>query len=667
MVAMLINAPRGQVPRLGAQKLGDQYAQIAQNCRITAGRLEPLRMPVHVDDLDDQITKTLYQYHQNGTKAFLSWPTVVDVARSPTVNDQHGRIFWTGDGEPRMTTLSRGIKSFAGRLPHAWFVLGVCPPKSAPTVTPTGGVGTVEDRAYRYTFRTPIGEESAPSDPTLASGPVDATWAVAGMDVAPPNSGAITGVVSSSGVADLHVDTVFGLAIGESITVSGTVGLAGLNGSHTIIGIDDGVTKTISIALAAAGAAGAGAWERDAPHNTTGMKKLIYRTVGTASVWLLAGEVDASDATFDDTTGASTNSQITLESEEFDKPPADLHSLVVLPNGCLAGLSGNTLCFSAPYRPHAFPMAYRYTFPSTGVALAAVGNSVIILTDSFPLLSVANSPANAQPTQMGTYAPCVAKRGVVNVGGGALYPSHDGLYLVQPSGAQNFTQRLFRREEWKRLTPSSFVAAFHAGQYLARHENIGSDDSILMLDMSEPDSVIDARYQPDALLSSEQDGELYAVVSGSIYAWNSSDADPMTVLWRSKVFTFPDGPVNFAFGMLRGDFGRRARVLDFTAENASVFASGHLGGAINEDVINVMAVNASRLQTAPPPVDDAAAFSLLDHKGEIVWSKLVRTDQPFSMPSGFLMDAVAVQVSASFSLDSIVVAESMAELDMVPA
>lgn len=665
MVAIVVNTPRGRVPRVSANKLGEQYAQTAQNCRLTAGRLDPLREPVAVHTPHQSDIKTLYQYQQLGISAFLTWLTLVDVARSPTSNDMRGRIFWTGDGEPRMTTKDVGISGFAGvRLPHAWFVLGVVAPKTKPTVVVTGGAAPAEDRAYATRFVTTFDEESGFSPVTVASGAPDGTWTISGFDATPANSGTVTSVASASGIATLILDTSYGLAPGEIVTIAGTTGLDGLNGDHKILTATDGVTKRITIALEDAGVGTAGTWERQAPHNLSGMKRRIYRTVGTSQTWFRVAEIDVTDASFDDEVPAG-DLDIAVDADDVSPPPKDLHSLIALPNGCLAGLSGNSICFSSPFRPHAWPLAYRYNFPSMGVALAAVGNSVIILTDSFPLISTATTPTNAQPIQLNTYAPCVSKAGAVNIGGGVLYPSHDGLYLATPSSAQNFTNNLFRREEWKRLIPDSFVAAFQSGRYMARHDNIATDPSILALDVPEPDSVIDYQFSPDALYASPWDGELYIVQGDSVLVWDASEARSTVLLWRSKIFTYGDAPVNFAVAQIRAHFAK-ATLIDNSAWNGEVFASGDFDCAINASPINVLPINGSNLRITPPPVDDAVAFSLLDDKGEIVWSRLVRNGDPFRMPSGFLMEACALQVSARFDIESIAMAESMDELAKVP-
>jgi hypothetical protein len=116
-----------------------------------------------------------------------------------------------------------------------------------------------------------------------------------------------------------------------------------------------------------------GAWERRAPHNLTGMKRRIYRTVGTNTDYKLVTEQAASSTVFNDTVASTAlGSSPTVSLGSFT-PPKNGHSLVSLANGALAMLAGNELCISEQYKPYSWPLANRYAFAGLGVALVAGG------------------------------------------------------------------------------------------------------------------------------------------------------------------------------------------------------------------------------------------------------------------------------------------------------
>jgi len=669
MTAVHLAAFRGTVPLASPRMIGDNFAQRADNCRLNSGRIEPIHTPEMVTaNLNQTGAKTLYHYNQNGAHAFLTWQTLVDVARSTTVNDQRGRIFFTGDGEPRMTTLPDGIVGFAGRLPHAWYVLGVVAPTEAPSIAAIGGVEAPEDRAYRWTWVTQYDEESGPSPAVVASGPRDASWDITFTEMFPANGGDVVGGAPvGGGVYALQIDSVAGLAVGEEVLITAVIGLAAVAGVHKITAINT-ASNAIQFNLVGADAVTSATWARVAPHNRANIKRHIYRTTGTDTTYRRVATIDGADTNYSDT-APSTALFIALETTETEPPPKDLHSILAMPNGCLAGLSGNTLCLTHPYRPHSWPQAYRLNLPAQGVALGVSGNNVIVLTDSWPYMVTAGNPAAMSPTRMQTYAPCVAKAGVVDIGGALLYPSHDGMFAAAPSGVQNMTTGLFRRETWGKMFPESFVSAFHSGRYYARHANVAVDDSMMVLDLAEPDSIVDVKQAPSALLASPVDGELYLVKQEALYQWDKPASRPLTMTWQSKLYGFPGGEANFAVAQIRGDFPGRPVRVDRSIANAAVLAGGAAGagGSILDDEILTFDVAGSLLEPSPPLTDHTLTFSVIDQKGAVLWSTSVADDEPFRITADISIDACSFRVTGTFSVDDIVVSETMEELQQVAA
>ena len=54
--------------------------------------------------------------------------------------------------------------------------------------------------------------------------------------------------------------------------------------------------------------------------------------------------------------------------------------LIPVANGIMAGFTGNRLCLSEPFLPHAWPIAYRITLEDDIVAIAATGNGIVAMT-----------------------------------------------------------------------------------------------------------------------------------------------------------------------------------------------------------------------------------------------------------------------------------------------
>ncbi|MDN5882475.1 MAG: hypothetical protein L0H37_08895, partial [Nitrosospira sp.] len=155
MIAFRIAGFSGLVPRRAKQLLGPNQAQVATNCILTSGDLRPRNSPLLVAaPVIGNDIKSMFRMEKDGNEKWLAWDKDVDVARSPVAGNTSRRFYYTGDGEPRASDFDTATAG-TGPYPSGCYVLGVTPPITKPTVTPSGGVGSSVTRAYVYTFVTP--------------------------------------------------------------------------------------------------------------------------------------------------------------------------------------------------------------------------------------------------------------------------------------------------------------------------------------------------------------------------------------------------------------------------------------------------------------------------------------------------------------------------------
>ena len=660
---------RGKKPRTDDRLLPDNQATEALNLNVTSGRIDPISGPGPVHTSLAAAITTMYRYRFGEVDNWLVWASdVVDVAKSTTAQDALGRFYYTGDGEPRMSTYALAI-SGGGPYPDAWYVLGVVPP-----VTPVGGSvagGTVptESRAYVYTFVTALGEESAPSPPFVITGNINGTWNLTSMDTAPPNDGTISAAVAdtpSAGFVTVTLDTVRGLRALEEVVFSGVGGMTDLNGTFPLVSVDTATNQVVvELATAQVYSAGTDAWDRVAPHNVTGMKKRIYRTVGTNTDYKFVAEIAVATTTYADTV-ALTALGSAIETLDSDIPPKNGHSIINLPNGALAMLAGNQLCLSEVYKPYSWPQDNRYAFAGQGVALAAAGNAVIVLTDGVPFVADATAPDAASLVKIETGAPCIAKRGVVDVDTGALYPSHDGLWLVTPGGASKVTQALYRHPEWQETMPESFKATVWDGQYIAMHDTAVEDqDRILFFDANEPDGITEFNLQVDAVYTNPYDGLLYVAIANKIYKWAGDDANRLLAFWQSRTLQIGK-PVKFVWAQVHARFSDIVPV-DTTQLDANIALMSNVddvNGALGSMPINKYAINASGIVPVPTVTPRVVQLTQLVD-GVPVWTKNVTTAKAFRLGYDRKAEVQALQISTNVPVYSISIAETIEELKAV--
>lgn len=672
MSNVVIKNPRGEVPRIKPRLLPANFAQRARNCKLKSGALDPIKRPGLVLTNPGNVTiKTAKRYRHliNNILVdnWLTWGVDVNFVPSPNANSVEGRFYFTSDAfEPRMSTYAMAIG--APPYPTAWYALGVPSPTQKPTMTPSGGTAPTEQRTYVYTFVNNLGEESGTSPASdLVVGNINGAWALSNIQTAPPNSGTVVGAVADTpmdGQVTVELDTLFGLAAHEAVTFAGVAGMTSLNGTRRIVSINTATNEVVVSLDTAQVYTSGGTWTRESPLNTTGMVKRIYRATSNTNGYFFVGEIPVATTTFDDTTAVNAVGA-PLSTLQTLPPPKNLTCITPLPNGCMVGLADNELCFSDPYKPYSWPIANRYSFSGKGVALVPAANSVIVLTDTYPILFTGSDPGLMSPSRIETYAPCMSKRGTVDVGGGCLYPSNDGLWLVSPTTIKKITDKLYTGDEWLALNPSSFDAGFFEGTYYAQYSIDGEKIRIITIDTMEPDGVVEIDDRFDSFYRNEYDGQMYVSVANRLYQWEGDETAQYDSDWMTKDYQF-GAPGSFKVAQIFADFALTVPI-DTSAQesNEALMAGVSMGGGHVAGLALCEApVGGSLLQQLTVETQRRVQVSLY-RDNQVIFTKLVTTSKPFRLPGKGKREVYAVQLSASVPVYSFAMASSMEELKRI--
>ena len=181
----------------------------------------------------------------------------------------------------------------------------------------------------------------------------------------------------------------------------------------------------------------------------TGAKKRIYRsnTGSNTTQFQFVGEVAMATTTFTDSSKNSELAEVTL-STTWIAPPDDDTSLypdgpmkgLPVQNGVFAGFTGNRVCFSEPYQPHAWPADYRIGIEETIEGIKATSNGIVVTTTSTPYL-VTGSTSAMVAIKIETAEKCMSRRSMVDMGQYVIYASPDGLIAVSGATASNLYRR----------------------------------------------------------------------------------------------------------------------------------------------------------------------------------------------------------------------------------
>jgi hypothetical protein len=362
-------------------------------------------------------------------------------------------------------------------------------------------------------------------------------------------------------------------------------------------------------------------------YNITAIR--IYRSISGATTdnYVFVAEIPIATSSYNDTlTSAQLGAAITTIG--WTPPPSNLAGLVALPSGALAGFAGNTVYFSEPYYPHAWPTKYAVNVPFKVVGLGVFGSSVVVMTDRYPHIINGGIPGAMSVERVPILEPCVAKKSIISGVDGVLYASPNGLVSIGYNSRNIITNNLFRRDEWQAYNPTFIQATSYDNKYIAAYSSAISGINSFVLSPDDIPALSKISLTATAVHVDNVTGQLFYCASddGKIYQADADDLNPLTYQWKSKRFSLPV-PTSFSALRLDAEYSQastaaayNAQVAAIKARNATLFSSNLLG-ALNTCPLNHsyndsfytafpyrgVTVNGSILTDIPP---DASARSV---------------------------------------------------------
>ena len=338
--------------------------------------------------------------------------------------------------------------------------------------------GTMETRAYDYTFYNYVNEESAPGGANI----IDVTYMQeVQINITDPTSGSLfTGYVPYSGI---NVYRTFG-------------------------------TGTTYLQL----------------------------TVGAGSTFDVQTQTSTITGTlqFLDTSFKASSAGTSLISQQFYVPPYPMQNLVAMPNGIFAAFYGNTLYFSEPFRPHAWP--YLQTFPYNIRGICVTAQALVVTTNSGSYIVTGSTPANMQQHKLPIPQAGLDPKLMINIDGAVAFATQDGLITVTGSTASlTMSQQLFSREDWRSryssvlTSPSTAKMAYHDG-FLVLVDSASALGFVIRLDEA-AGTYTQFNEQYDDMFYMPLQDTLYYSKGAYIYRFRNDGY--YTLDWWSKDFVFP--------------------------------------------------------------------------------------------------------------------------------
>ncbi len=255
----------------------------------------------------------------------------------------------------------------------------------------------------------------------------------------------------------------------------------------------------------------------------------LYRSESGATFNYLS-DVLIGVSTFDDSAKSDTL-LAPMVTEDWIAPDDSMVGLTYMGNGILAGFFGNTLCFSEPYYPHAWPVGYQLAFKDNIVGIGMSASGLVVTTTAEPWVIMGSHP-NAMAQQMldSPYA-CVSKRSMVDMGSYVLYASNDGLVAAAGGDAKLVSANVIDSDDFKALNPSTWKAFRFNDRYFVVHDTG-------CLSFSPSEGLKHFTIAAKAAFFDLEESELYLLLSDkTVCKWG--DGSELSATWRSGIFTLP--------------------------------------------------------------------------------------------------------------------------------
>lgn len=336
--------------------------------------------------------------------------------------------------------------------------------------------------------------------------------------------------------------------------------------------------------------------------------KRIYRAItGTnATDYQFVADVPVANVSYADSLADTALGEV-LDSADWIAPPTDMQGLIALPNGMMAGFSGNDLWFCEPGYFHAWPEKYRLSMDFKIIGLGAIGTTIFVLTNGMPYLVQGGHPSAMQMVKLDALQACLNRRSIAMLEGGIAYASPDGL-CVQSTGVMRVvTDKFMTRDEWQTYKPESVHGYVWDQKYIGFYDTGAVQGGFIFDPQNESFSTF-TTYATTGYVDPIRNA-LYLMIGNDIQKFNAGAA--LTFNWKSKVFRAPT-PLNMGA--------------------AQVIASSY------------------------PVTLEVYADGALKH------SQSVANENVFRLPAGYLASKWEVRVTGTAHVREIVIAETVQDL-----
>lgn len=293
-------------------------------------------------------------------------------------------------------------------------------------------------------------------------------------------------------------------------------------------------------------------------------------------------------------------------------PDGPLRCLTELPNNVFAGFTGNSVYFSSPGVPYAWPYENVRTTSSKIVAISATTEGTLVATEEKPYLIAGHEPGSMVAMEISLHEPCLSKRSMVNMGGWCMYAGASGLVGGSGMDLSIMTTELLTERDWKSMFIPESIHGYRWGNRYVGFYGVGAEKGGFI-------------YDP-----SGENGFLTTLDFYASAGWYDAVTDVLFLVVDGKLVQFCEGPTKRAFVW---------RSKDYTTGEPMTLNSIRLQGEGYPFTVNVYGDN---LLVDSVTLEDNLSERLMPFDSATIWS---------------------FEIIGSGTVDYLAVADNLAELD----
>ena len=703
----------GIIPRTSPTMLEDSQGQQADNVKLYSRELRYWRgaqletyTPENGLVVGGSAIKSLYKYYYGTGSSYLwfAWTTDINAVQSPMADLTDYRLYYTDGTKPKKTNYTLATTG-TGAYPRSYQNLGIPAPSAKPTYSTYTfplSTATVLESGNGYTVGDVLtlvsGTFSVVGKVTVSSiSGTAATGPIAGVNLTTPGTYTVLPASNS---------TVTG-GTGSGAKITATAGTAEsrvylytyLNTFGAVVeeSAPSPVADTLTVYSSANSVtfpAGAFTAFPSGSYGFTGIR--IYRSVTgqTTNSYQLVTEITTATpatATYTDTKTAAQLGN-NLGTLGWSTPPDALQGLISHPSGALVGFVNNTVYFSEPYYPHAWPLTYAINVPNKIISLGIFGTSIVVTTDRFPYIITGSYPGGMSAERVPILEPCISKQSTVSDEFGVVYASPNGLVGIGPAMRGVITNNLFAYNEWITYNPDLISGAVINNHYFATYPTTKESQRTLVFNRVDVPALYKVDMPATAVHVDSKGGNLYYVngVNGRIYKWDADDLNPLAFDWLSKRFVLPQATtfsvlkLDANYAQISNASGNAALTAAISTRNQARFSSDLIGavnagqpgpagtnnfmGTLNSSYYDStlaqyrgMLVNGSILEELPTSASTRTVAVEIYGDGELKTTLNMTSFDPVRIPP-FKSRTVEVSIQGNIDVRSIALATTQIEL-----